>query len=873
MLVHALLVLLSTSGRVTHTHSPNCVPGRYQQRAAGCAFCPGGKHQAAASAHRCNVCPVGKYQFLNGQRHCTPCAEGRAANRARTFCSCALEGPNADDDDGARRRLLGTSPESLCSPTSAPTASPTPVPTIPLPLAASAPLPLVRCPPGKYRLAAPPQLTAMMHGGNSGVVVCAACNAGLYATPTLHTPCTACARNRYAPRAAMAHCIACSPGRYQPSRGARRCAVLPALDHTACPPGKHEAMHALAGANVVYCRACTPGRYGVAWHDGRVAQQRRRDDPVGQEDLSQLAGWRRVASVACTACAAGQYQPRHGRLRCKLCARGYAQPAAGSRQCLACPRMSYQAERGGTLCLVCPDGTFQEHPGQAYCESTTTPPLQRLLPRPTAPASVAPTRAPSRAPTRAPTYAFTAAPTPAPCAAGRYRRSFSLIVGQQGCADCPAGRFACALGAQRRCLACPLGRYAARRATRCELQHTAHAAAMLRVDLAAAEAIGAQQELSEAAATVAGAICPAGRFGVSTTNVSCALGQAGNLSFTSAVLSTTTPLSGWKLVLPPAAKVLARKCCARCPRGRFRMQLSQQLAARLLRPAVQLPNNTAARPTRVVRLSKQRAAALLRNEHNGGAQLVALLGAVLGIPAAQRNDSARVAKELMLALDVRSLANHSRGDNGRARTAVGISTSPPSTLLLQAREGGAWREWRPSNDCAPCPAGRIGVPVDGSAGGTAGADTAGAAHCRACAAGKSADARRIACWACPVGTFNGLRGNPHGCVACPVGKFGTSYNPFACYDCAAGKVSAARSSACVIREGNTTRGGGNGTAESETETLAITLAQQLREAMVRRQAAATAVAEQRAEGKHKHKHKRPGGGYYRFEPTQHFNDN
>jgi hypothetical protein len=324
--------------------------------------------------------------------------------------------------------------------------------------------------------------------------------------------------------------------------------------------------------------------------------------------------------------------------------------------------------------------------------------------------------------------------------------------------------------------------------------------------------------LLAAATTLADASCPAGRFGTAASRAACAAGQAGNLSFASAVLATTTPLSGWKLVVAPAARLLARRCCASCPRGRFRAAAAAAAAeageAALTSAPATAANGTArGASVRLQRRTLRGTVALLADAHNGGAALVALLARSLGLPAAWRNDTAGVAGRITMALDVIGY-----GGGAQQRPA----------LLLQDPRGGAaggWRAWLPGVACAACAAGRV------SWASTAGG---GAERCTPCAAGQFANVG--ACQRCPVGKFNGVRGNPLGCAACPAGKWGASYNPFACYDCRA-PGAAASGRACHgdgARRQTAPRAAASGDAAAEAEAKA--LARQLRWAAVRREA-------------------------------------
>ena len=872
-----------------------CEPGRYRHRPvssaavpaqAACAFCPAGKHQSASAAAGCDACPAGRYQYLNGQRHCAQCPGGRVANGERTLCACpgaaAAGAEGDDDDDGAarlrRRRLLLLLP---CAPTHASAAAPTQGGAGSATPPADTPVPLLlllhrsgrprtrrpsrrnACPGGKYALPTPPQVASLLGSAvMQALLVCGVCPAGKQAVATqaaatpAAAPCASCARNRYAPRGGAAQCIACGRGRYQPAAGSRRCVLLPALDSGACPPGKHEASQPLlaaagvtaaaaaAAVTVRSCRACAPGRFAAVWHRGSGGG-------AGRAAPQLRAG--------CSACAAGQYQPSKGQHRCTLCERGTAQPAAGGSRCFACPRMSYQRERGATLCMVCPDGKMQERPGQAYCGNETPQQLPPPLPPPVRTAVATTTPAPTPVPTRAPTFVFTYAPTPAPCAAGRYRRSLSQVAGQ-GCAPCRAGRFAHARGQQARCYRCPAGRYALAGASECAPQHTSHTAALLRVDLARSQLPAQRSALLAAATTLADASCPAGRFGTAASRAACAAGQVGNLSFASAVLATTTPLSGWQLVVAPAARVLARRCCASCPRGRFRAAAAAEAGAgeaALVSVAAPVANGTArGAGVRLQRRTLHGTVALLMDAHNGGAALVALLARSLGLPAARRNDTAGVAGRLAMALDVREIVGHGGG----------AAQQRPALLLQDPRGGaaGGWRAWLPGVACAACAAGRV------SWASTAGS---GAERCAPCAAGQFANAG--ACRRCPVGKFNGVRGNPLGCAACPAGKWGASYNPFACYDCRAPGAAAASGRACRggARRQTAPRAAASGDAAAEAEAKA--LARQLRWAAVRREA-----AEQRGRGGADHRGR--GGtaavsssrhghhsGYYTYEQPAH----
>eukprot|EP01050_Picozoa_sp_SAG11_P018772 SAG11_NODE_2891_length_2863_cov_3.092258_1_plen_654_part_10 len=210
-----------------------------------------------------------------------------------------------------------------------------------------------------------------------GSVTCQPCASGRYSTP-----CRACPAGRFSASHRDDECEACAPGSITDTlfeAGATQC--------TACTPGQ------VSLVSTSDCETCRPGRYQdeeaqtscIECEAGAVTDTL--NGYVGTTCTEcasgQISG---DSTVACQACAAGQYQGGDDHTICQACGAGQYQAGAGEAFCVDCSAGSVtntlastgatecvgcavgQASQASTIaCIACEAGFYQDVAAQTDC--------------------------------------------------------------------------------------------------------------------------------------------------------------------------------------------------------------------------------------------------------------------------------------------------------------------------------------------------------------------------------------------------------------------------------------------------------------------------------------------------------------------------
>ena len=381
----------------------SCVPcglGFYANKDSGadaCLGCPPGYYGPEDNLYgSCIECPEGTYSTESNSTECVKCAAGTANDEPARDSTCEPCG------DGEYTPFEGTVTCAICE---AGTRSEF----------TSNSQRCVSCDKGFFSTGGTSSCSPCdegtyldVKGGSS----CLACDSGYYANLSQSIECEPCERgytstksptSRVGPKECdacpggsityskgQAKCELCPRGRYQPDEGQEECLRCPAGSATLSP-------------GLTVCSNCTLGTYAPS------------DDSPSCElcPRGRYNNEPTDATISCTRCEPGRFQPSAGQQDCEDCDAGKFTATFGQTICRACPSGKYQGSDGKDRCLDCPAGFFS-----VQISSTE------------------------------------GAHTCEPCEEGK----FSSEKGQQDCEVCPAGKYS--VGSNNtRCELCPLGTF------------------------------------------------------------------------------------------------------------------------------------------------------------------------------------------------------------------------------------------------------------------------------------------------------------------------------------------------------------------------------------------------------------------------------
>ena len=188
--------------------------------------------------------------------------------------------------------------------------------------------------------------------GEAPTAMCKACPAGKFnpnAGAATESSCSNCKVGTFSAALAATssgECVACGVGLYSDTVGSTsKCQV--------CPEGYSQPRLGQA-----YCLPCRPGtrqnNTGQAYCD-----------PCHFGRASNVVG---NLNSKCTACDAGESQPRRGQSACRACAPGSYQNNRGATECIPCPIQWFANQSSLTSCTVCAVGQYSVLVGAVVCE-------------------------------------------------------------------------------------------------------------------------------------------------------------------------------------------------------------------------------------------------------------------------------------------------------------------------------------------------------------------------------------------------------------------------------------------------------------------------------------------------------------------------